>query len=71
MRPLRRAGSVSLWSLVAFLSFVYVSAIFGPPPPNEKVLQYTALFSWILVPWCLWIERTRAKVPGSAGEKGS
>jgi hypothetical protein len=59
-RPLRRAGQASLWSLVAFLSVVYVSAIFGPPPPNVTVLQVMALFSWILVPWAMWIDRSRA-----------
>ncbi len=61
-RPVGRAGVVSFWSLVAFLSIMYVSAIFGPLPPSERVLAWMALLSWILVPWAAWIERTRQRV---------
>ena len=31
-----RAGSIGLWSLVAFLLVVYVASVFGPPPPDAR-----------------------------------
>ena len=58
-RPLRRAGIVSFWSLVAFLVLVYLGNTFGPPPPSVTALEVLALCSWLLVPWAAWIGRTR------------
>jgi membrane-bound metal-dependent hydrolase YbcI (DUF457 family) len=58
-RPLRPAGTIALWSFVGLLSFIYVGAIFGPPPPSVGVLKGMSLILWILVPWSAWIGRTR------------
>jgi membrane-bound metal-dependent hydrolase YbcI (DUF457 family) len=58
-RPRDRAGSLALWSMVGLLSFIYVGAIFGPPPPSVGVLKGMSLVLWILVPWAAWIGRHR------------
>jgi membrane-bound metal-dependent hydrolase YbcI (DUF457 family) len=58
-RPVRRAGSIAFWSLVAFLAVAYAAAVFGPPPPSVRMLEVTALFTWILVPWTAWIGKNR------------
>jgi hypothetical protein len=62
-RPLRRAGSIALWSMVGLLSCIYLGAIFGPPPPGVGVLKGMALVLWILVPWAAWIGRNRGPRP--------
>jgi hypothetical protein len=48
--------------MIAFLVVVYLGAVFGPPPPSVRVLEVTALFTWILVPWTAWIGRNRRVV---------
>jgi hypothetical protein len=53
-RPSRR---LSFWSFIAFLLVAYFAASFGPPPPNERVLAWSALSGWLLVPWAWWADR--------------
>lgn len=59
-RPKNRKGGVLLWSLVAVLSLVYVSAIFGPPPPDERALAVTAFGVLLFLAWGYWLDRNRA-----------
>jgi membrane-bound metal-dependent hydrolase YbcI (DUF457 family) len=58
-RPEGRKGSIALWALVGFLVLAYVSVIFSPPPPSPMAIAYTALASWLFVPWAFWIDRNR------------
>jgi len=58
-RPNTRTGSVSLWSLLIFLSVVYLMNTFGPPPPSEGPIAYMGLSMWLLVAWGYWIDRNR------------
>jgi membrane-bound metal-dependent hydrolase YbcI (DUF457 family) len=55
-----RAGRWAFWAIVGFLGIVYVSSVFGPPPPSEKAVGTAALLLWLLVPWAYWIDRHRA-----------
>lgn len=55
-----RAGTFVISSMLIFLVVVYLASVFGPPPPNERVLAYTALAIWLLVPWAAWADRHRA-----------
>jgi hypothetical protein len=48
---------VSFWLLIAFLLLIYAAAVFGPPPPNVKVLAWSGLGLWLLIPWAWWAER--------------
>jgi hypothetical protein len=52
-------GRWGLWSLFVFLFLVWLSALLGPPPPNERVLAWFGLFAWITVPWAWWADRHR------------
>jgi hypothetical protein len=58
-------GAWALWSLVLFLSATWLASVFGPPPPNERVVAYTGLAMWLFVPWGYWIDRHRAIVPAA------
>jgi len=56
-RP-RGAGRASFWLFIAFLLVAYFAAAFGPPPPNEHVLAWSALTAWLLLPWAWWDARS-------------
>ena len=58
-RPSDRIGTLSLWSLVAFLLLVYLMNIFGPPPPSVEAIAWTAQAQWLLVAWAYWVDRHR------------
>jgi len=57
-----RTGQLALWSLVALLVFIWLSAIFGPPPPSVNAVKYSALCLWLIVAWAYWVDRHRYKV---------
>jgi membrane-bound metal-dependent hydrolase YbcI (DUF457 family) len=54
-----RTGTIVFWVLIAFLIMAYLGAAFGPPPPDLRALEWTALSGWLLVAWGYWIERHR------------
>ena len=55
-----RVGTWALLSFVALLILAWMSALFGPPPPNEKILAWSGLALWILPAWAAWADRHRA-----------
>lgn len=55
-------GKFALWSLVALLVFIWLSATFGPPPPSLSALKYSTLALWLTVPWGYWIDRHGSSV---------
>ncbi|HVE69754.1 MAG TPA: metal-dependent hydrolase [Thermoanaerobaculia bacterium] len=54
-----RVGSIALWSLVVFVSIIYVANFFSPPPPNVESIGWLGLAQWLFVPWGYWIDRHR------------
>lgn len=54
-----RAGSVALWTLVAFLVAVYLASAFGPPPPSEGAIAWAGHAIWLLVLWGYYVDRHR------------
>src|SRR2546428_13137301 len=60
-----RIGVYGLWSLMVVLVAGWVSSLFGPPPPSERVLAYSALAMWLAVPWAAWVDRHRGIRPAS------
>ncbi len=54
-----KTGSMALWVLIGFLSIIYVSNLFGPPPPSADAIGYVGLSQWLLIPWAYWIGRNR------------
>jgi hypothetical protein len=55
-------GRWALWAMVALLLFVFIGAIFGPPPTDERAVAWSALLLWLFVPWSWWIDRHREMV---------
>ena len=60
-----RIGVYGLWSLMVVLVAAWASSLFGPPPPSERVLAYSALAMWLAVPWATWADRQREIRPAS------
>lgn len=56
-----RTGEISFWSLVIFLSVVYLLNIFGPRPPEEDAIGYIGLSQWLIIAWGYWIDRNRIR----------
>lgn len=54
-----RTGNLALWSLLGLLAVLYAASMVGPPPPNVRVLAYSALGIWLTVPWAAWADRHR------------
>ena len=55
-----RLGTVLLALFVVVLVVLYVGSVAGPPPPDVRVLAYSALAGWLFVAWGYWIDRHRA-----------
>ncbi|MFC1574223.1 hypothetical protein ACFL30_03485 [Candidatus Latescibacterota bacterium] len=61
--PLDKTGVIALWSLICFLSVIYLGNIFGPPPPDNTVMiAGSVVVLWLLVVWGYWIDRHREEV---------
>jgi hypothetical protein len=58
-RARNRLGAVAFWSLVAFLTAIYITSIAGPPPPSAHAVAVVTLLMWLFVPWAVWIDRNR------------
>jgi hypothetical protein len=61
-RATDRTGRWAFWALIVFLAATWVGSIVGPPPPNERAMEWTGLAIWVFVPWGWWIERHRTIV---------
>ena len=64
--PRSRAGTIGLWSLVAFLLITYLGALFGPPPPSATAVAWSAEAVWLLAAWAAWSDSARS-VHGQEG----
>ncbi len=57
-RALDRIGSWGLWTYVVVLAVVFVASN-SAPPPNARVLAWSALGIWLFVPWAWWVDAHR------------
>jgi hypothetical protein len=51
-----RTAHFAMRSLLGFLLVAYFASIFGPPPPNVRILALSALAIWLTVPWAAWAD---------------
>lgn len=54
-----KKGTYLIWSLLVFLSIIYLSNIFGPPPPDPKMIGYAGLAQWLIIIWAYWADHNR------------
>ncbi|HSS99261.1 MAG TPA: metal-dependent hydrolase [Terriglobales bacterium] len=54
-----KVGLYGTWSLIVFLLFVWLSAVFAGAPPNPKALAWGGLSLWITVLWAWWVDKHR------------
>jgi hypothetical protein len=52
-----RISRYALWSLLVVLFLLYIGSIFGPPPPDTRILAVSALAIWLTVPWAARADR--------------
>lgn len=65
-----RLGNALLWLFVLVLAGIYLSSVFGPPPPSVRILALSGLLGWLFVAWAYWIDRHRI-VAGDADNHGA
>lgn len=58
-RTLDRIGTYTLAAFLVTLPAIYLSAVFGPPPPSVQVLAWSGLLGWLFMAWAYWIDRHR------------
>lgn len=65
LRATRSKGgrNYGLWSFALFLGVMYPASLFGPPPPDVRVLALSALALWLTVPWAAWADHQRETRP--------
>lgn len=57
-----RTGRYAYWSLIAFLTVIYVADRFSPPPPSAEAVGWVALAGiGILLAWAWWADRHRTQ----------
>lgn len=54
-----KKGKYGFWSLIVFLIIIYISNIFGSPPPSQNAIAIVGFFQWILIIWAYWIDKNR------------
>ncbi len=54
-----KVGKYGFWVMIVFLAIIYISNLFGPPPPNVKVIAWAGELQWLFVIWAYWIDRNR------------
>ena len=54
-----KTGTFALWGLVVFLVAMYISNLFGPPPPSSETIGIVGNAQWLIVLWGYWIDKNR------------
>jgi hypothetical protein len=55
-------GRWGLWSLLLLLPVVWLSGVYGPPPPSEKAIAWGGLImGWLIPLWGGWVDRHRTR----------
>jgi len=54
-----KIGTFALWGLVVFLVAIYISNLFGPPPPSAEAIGLVGNSQWLIILWGYWINKNR------------
>ncbi len=54
-----KVGIYGFWGLILFLVLIYISNLFGSPPPNVKAIAWAGELQWIFVIWAYWVDKNR------------
>jgi LexA-binding, inner membrane-associated putative hydrolase len=58
-RAKNKTGVYSFWALIVFLTIIYLSNAFGPPPPSVEAIAWAGQLQWLIVLWAWWADRNR------------
>jgi hypothetical protein len=59
-RPLRRAGTLGFWPVIAALTAIWLLSLTGAPPPGVRaVVVVNTIFFCAVAAWAFWIDRQR------------
>ncbi len=61
-RAKNKSGTFAFWSLVIFLSAIYLMNVFSSPPPSVEAIGYAGLLQWLFIPWAYWIDKNRVTI---------
>ena len=60
--PVDAFGSHGLAAFGVTLAAIYAASLWGPPPPDERVVAWAAQAQWLLVAWGYWLDRHRVAI---------
>lgn len=55
-----KIGTYGFWALIIFLVIIYITNLFGPPPPNVQAIAWAGELQWLFVIWAYWVDRNRS-----------
>lgn len=55
-----KIGTFGFWGLIIFLMIIYITNLFGPPPPNVQAIAWAGELQWLFVIWAYWVDRNRS-----------
>ncbi len=58
-KSLNNKGKIIIWSLLAFLSAIYILNLASPPPPSIEAVAYTGFSQWLIILWAYWVDKNR------------
>lgn len=54
-----KKGVYGFWSLIVFLGIIYVSSLWGSPPPDVQAIAWVGMAQWLFIIWAYWVDRNR------------
>ena len=55
-----RTGVLAFWGLMGLLLVIYLSNLFGPPPPEPAVIAIAGNGAWLFILWAYWADKHRS-----------
>jgi hypothetical protein len=54
-----KIGTYGYWSLIAFMLFIHIGNLFGPPPPSVTAIAWAGHLQWLFIIWAYWVDGHR------------